>query len=149
MHVPPRNLQQVQLSITLLSYYWELGVFLDAKASKALRSANDTETFRDVSLTNNLILYAKRNEVGSWKRSLAEFLSFHVLAAHPFPTHRFPRGKRQDLMTSLASRKQVGKLTACKDKSKQAKTLERKNTISTYYSRGPPGLKDSNTSVLT
>ena len=55
-------------------------------------------------------------------------------------------------MTSLASRKQVGKLTACKDKSKKAKTLERKIAISTYYSRrlsGPPGLKDSNTSVLT
>ena len=30
-----------------------------------LGSANDTETFRDVSLTNNLILHAKRNEVGS------------------------------------------------------------------------------------
>ena len=51
--------------LTLLSYYWELGVFLDAKPSKALRLANDTETFRDVSLTNNLILYAKRNEVES------------------------------------------------------------------------------------
>ena len=50
------NNNKVQLSITLLSYYWELGVFLDAKASKALRLANDTETFRDVRLTNNLIL---------------------------------------------------------------------------------------------
>ena len=91
------------LHLTELSLGTIVGVFLDEKPSKGLRSANDTETFRDVSLTNNLILYANRNEVGSWKRSLV-FLSFHVLAAHPFPN--FPWGKRQDPMTSLASRKQ-------------------------------------------
>ena len=122
------------LHLTELSLGTIVGVFLDAKPSKGLRSANDTETFRDVSLTNNLILHAKRNEVGSWKRSLV-FLSFHVLAAHPFPN--FPWGKRQDLMTSLALGNNPN---------------ERSRTISTYYSRrlsGLPGLKDSNTSVLT
>ena len=57
MHVPPKNLLQVTIRNQVS--FWTQSL------QKGLMSANDTETFRDVRLTNNLILYAKRNEVGS------------------------------------------------------------------------------------
>ena len=144
MHVPPKNLQQVQLSITLLSYYWELGVFLDTKPSKVLRPANDTETFRDVSLTNKLILYANEMKQGH-EKGLLSFCPF--MSWRHIPSQK----TRSDDITCLSETSwQIDGVQG--QEQKGLLTLKRKITISTYYSRrfsGPPELKDSKTSVLT